>query len=211
MKLVIIGGAGALGRNIIQNFTQAGHSCINIDYFANPEADTNIIIKSADEGVKLESIADLVICVAGSWKGTAQPFTYTESLSTWMALESSNIKPALLAATLATKHNCRVVLTSAAASLHACPGMVEYGMVKSAINMLAKSMKVGALVLMPAVLDTPANHRDMPNADTSHWTPLDHISSYLLQYYADNQDNTSCEFIVIKTNKGKTCFEKSNY
>lgn len=209
MNLVVVGGAGALGRNIIQKFKAAGNNhIINVDYVSVDDANKNIIIRSPDDQVNLECNVALVICVAGSWKPTAKPFSYTNTLATWQALEASNIKPALLAASLASYNDCRLVLTSAAASSHACPGMVEYGMVKAAINMLGKSVRVkgGVLVMMPAVLDTPANRRDMPGADTSNWTPLDDISSYLLTYKPDSSD---CEFVTIKTANGKTSFEKT--
>ena len=209
--VVVVGGAGALGSNIISTFKRGGVPHVaSIDYKSNPEADENIIITSANDNVPLSTTkADVVICVAGSWQGTADPFTYKDTLSTWTALEASNIKPTLLAATLASAHGARLVLASAAAARHACPGMVEYGMVKSAVNMLARSVQLerGTLVLCPAVLDTPANRMAMPSADTSKWTPLADISAFLLEDSSKEHAAKECRFVTIKTSGGKSSFE----
>jgi dihydropteridine reductase len=209
--VVVIGGAGALGRSIIESFKAASRLVVSVDFNPNDQADENVIITNADESVNINTAnVSRVICVAGSWQGTPKDFSsYPSVLAGWKALEASNIKPALLAASLATKYNCGLVLISALASRHACPGMVEYGMAKSAVNMLAASIKAsvgegGVLVLMPAVLDTPANRRDMPHADTSHWTPLSELSNYVIKHEAI----MGCKFINVKTTKEGTIFEE---
>ena len=106
-------------------------------------------------------------------------------------LWASNVKSALLACHLAASLSWTssdggvLCLTSAKASLSACPTMLAYGACKQAVNQLVKGMAasgsglpgtVKVCALLPEVLDTPANRRDMPQADTGSWTPLETLT-----------------------------------
>ena len=222
MNIAVVGGAGALGRSVISKFRGEGsHHVINIDLKENDQASENLIIKKSDEEVDIKEALDAVVCVAGSWEPTPPGSPFGEVLATWDRLESSNIKSALLAASLAINthkpsQKCKLFLTSAAASLHSCKGMVEYGMAKSAINMLAASLSsekdsnaLPVTVLMPAILDTQTNRGDMPNADFSGWTPTSDVAKFIYERVnAIDANSPGVSFITIKTKNNQTEFAK---
>jgi dihydropteridine reductase len=222
MNIAVIGGAGALGRSIVNKFVNEGsHKVINIDLKENDQASDNILIKGSEEDIDIKDDLEVVICAAGSWEPTPPGSPFSEVLATWKRLESTNIKPALLAASLAiNNHNppkkCKLFLTSAIPSLHACKGMVEYGMAKAATNMLASSIASekdpktpSVTVLMPAILDTQANRGDMPNADFSSWTPTADVAKFIYERVTSIDANASgASFITIKTKNNQTEFTK---
>lgn len=63
--------------------------------------------------------------------------------------------------------------------------MIGYGLAKSAIHQLTKSLSgkdsglpENSLVvsILPITLDTPMNRKWMPNADFTSWTPLQYVA-----------------------------------
>lgn len=66
-------------------------------------------------------------------------------------------------------------------------GMIGYGVAKSAVHHLTRSLaKDGglpdesvAIAILPITLDTPMNRKWMPNADFSTWTSLDFVAEYI--------------------------------
>nr|CAI5817736.1 unnamed protein product [Callosobruchus analis] len=94
----------------------------------------------------------------------------------------------LIAAAIAAHHLKEggvLQLTGAKAALQATPGMIGYGMAKSAVHQLTKSLSAkdsgipaNSLVtaILPVTLDTPMNRKWMPKADFSTWTPLEFVA-----------------------------------
>jgi dihydropteridine reductase len=76
-------------------------------------------------------------------------------------------------------------ITCFIASLSLTAGMIGYGMAKSAVHQLTKSLAAEnsglppnslAVAILPVTLDTPMNRKWMPNADFSTWTPLEFVA-----------------------------------
>jgi dihydropteridine reductase len=103
------------------------------------------------------------------------------------------VMSSVLAAHVASKYLSSgglLVMTGSAPCCSATPGMLPYGMAKSAIHHLVKSLAdpvAGGLKenvttlayivicnirILPETLDTPGNRSGMPTADFSAWTPL---------------------------------------
>lgn len=66
-------------------------------------------------------------------------------------------------------------------------GMIGYGVAKSAVHHLTKSVAEESgglpsnscvLSILPITLDTPMNRKWMPKADFSTWTPLEFVAEY---------------------------------
>ena len=99
-----------------------------------------------------------------------------------------SIWSSLISASIAAQHlktGGVVTLTGAKAALEGTPGMIGYGMAKSAVHHLTKSL-AGAdsglpenslvVAILPITLDTPMNRKWMPKADFTTWTPLEFIA-----------------------------------
>lgn len=118
--------------------------------------------------------------------------------SVWSSLISASIAAQYL------KEGGVVTLTGAKAALEGTPGkqwplikllstfhilgMIGYGLAKSAVHHLTKSLAGensglpnGALAvsILPVTLDTPMNRKWMPKADFTTWTPLEFVAEYV--------------------------------
>jgi NAD(P)-dependent dehydrogenase (short-subunit alcohol dehydrogenase family) len=70
----------------------------------------------------------------------------------------------------------RLVFVSARATFSSTAGMAAYSASKAGLNMLVSSLAeevkrqdINVNAVLPTVLDTPANRKDMPQADFSTW------------------------------------------
>jgi NAD(P)-dependent dehydrogenase (short-subunit alcohol dehydrogenase family) len=83
-----------------------------------------------------------------------------------------------------------IVNVSAAATARAGAGMGAYTAAKSAVSRLTEALAAEELAngvrvnaVMPSVIDTPANRRDMPDADPGRWvtpTEIAEVVAFLL-------------------------------
>lgn len=80
-----------------------------------------------------------------------------------------------------------IINVGAAAHQRGQAHMSAYGAAKGAVARLTESMAeelrnedIGVFCVMPEMIDTPANRRDMPTADTSNWTPPSAIAEVML-------------------------------
>jgi dihydropteridine reductase len=55
---LIVGGSGALGRNVVSVFKKHGWRLLNVDIRSNEEADVNITLKSESISSQLRAIHD---------------------------------------------------------------------------------------------------------------------------------------------------------
>ncbi|KAG0332555.1 hypothetical protein BG004_001198, partial [Podila humilis] len=75
--IVVYGGSGALGRAIVSFFVKKQWSVTSVDFFANPEATTNVLLEKSDsleeQGKRVlggvVGQVDAIVCVAGGWAG----------------------------------------------------------------------------------------------------------------------------------------------
>ena len=81
--IIVYGGSGALGREIVEKFKAANYYVISIDLFDNSAADANVTISKLDKWVEQseevlqklchllqrERSVSLISCVAGGWAG----------------------------------------------------------------------------------------------------------------------------------------------
>ncbi len=203
--VVVTGAAGALGSVVADTLTRDGVKVIAID-----QAET--IAGAADfalsfPGVDLcdqRSVADVFAVIerkVGSLNGLvniAGGFRWETiadgDIATWDRLFNLNLKTALItsqaALPLLAAKGGSIVNISAAASQKAAAGMGAYAAAKSAVSRLtealAEEMKdrgVRVNAVLPSIIDTTANRRDMPQADFSRWvSPRDiaNVISFLL-------------------------------
>ena len=142
-RVIIYGGRGALGSEIVNKFKTNGWWIANIDIKPNDTADENIVAEGdtwqsqednvcASVGTLLgDDKLDAVICVAGGWAGGSP--ASKEFVANSEAMWKSSVWPASISARLATLHlktGGMVILPGAAAAVAGTPGMAGYGMAK---------------------------------------------------------------------------------
>jgi NAD(P)-dependent dehydrogenase (short-subunit alcohol dehydrogenase family) len=86
----------------------------------------------------------------------------------------------------------RIVNIGAAAALKAGTGMGAYAAAKSAVHRLTESLAdelkaegITVNAVLPSIIDTPANRKDMPDADRSKWVAPVELASIILFLASD--------------------------
>lgn len=227
MKCAVIGGSGALGKQLITKLLENGFKVISVDLSTNSQATESVVLKSpvsepenlenASKAAKAHGPFDAVFCVAGGWQGgnAVSDAFIRSSISMWQM----NVLSATLAASLCGSLHPTglLVFTSAKASLSATSGMLGYGMAKSATNHLITSLASSGsglpetctvLGVLPVTLDTEANRSAMPKADFSTWTPLAVLAEKMCEW-AKNKDNRpkSGSLVAVETDANGTTFK----
>ncbi|KAI8077596.1 hypothetical protein BDF21DRAFT_445008 [Thamnidium elegans] len=230
-KLVVYGGAGGLGRVLVQHFKSKGYTVINIDLVENKDADFNTLASTSgslsEQGHAInESISSLlgteklcgIFCVAGGWAGGnsgSKDFLKSSELMIHQSVNSS-----LIAANIASKHlqtGGLLTLTGALAALDATPGMIGYGIAKAAVHHLVKDLAAPSsglpegckvTAVLPVTIDTPMNRKFMPDADFDMWTSPAEIATQLEGYLTGQLPLTSGKLVSAVTNGGVTKFEQ---
>lgn len=226
-RVIVYGGKGALGREIVAFFKEKSWWVGSIDIFGNEEANANFLINPESSWTEQnESInnqvasaigdekLDAIVCVAGGWAGgnAASKDLVKNSDMMW----KQSVWTSIIAAGLASnylKAGGMLTLTGAKAALGSTPGMIGYGMAKAAVHQLISSLSGdnGGLpenscvaAILPITLDTPMNRKFMPKADTSTWTPLDFVAKLLYNWSTNVDRPSSGSLVQLETKDGKT-------
>ncbi|CAL8330234.1 unnamed protein product, partial [Gadus morhua 'NCC'] len=198
-RVLVYGGKGALGSQLVQHFKSKGWWVGSIDMALNEEASDNVLVKrsecfmeqadqvTADVAQLLgQQKVDAILCVAGGWAGgkcSSKDLVKNSDLMWKQSVWTSTISSQLAA--LHLKTGGLLALTGAKACLTGTPGMVGYGMAKAAVHQLCRSLgeknsglpaDAIAVAILPVTLDTPMNRKFMPDADFGTWTPLEYVS-----------------------------------
>ncbi|OWZ24689.1 Dihydropteridine reductase [Phytophthora megakarya] len=198
-KLLVVGGAGSLGRCVVKHFVRASWGVTSVGFSANEDAANNVLLpqtnslKQAEQTLQEISSRygkmNTVVCTAGGWAGGS--IRDADSLVNIGDMHSKNLESAFLATYLASHllvPGGLLVLTGATAALQATPGMVSYGASKAATHHLIASavteLSEGSSVLgvLPTTIDTPMNRQFMADADFSTWTKAEDIAEKILEW-----------------------------
>mgnify|MGYP001809592535 CR=1 FL=1 len=144
-----------------------------------------------------------------------------------------NVESSILAASLASKYlkadGLCVFVGAKAVAVHPTPDMLAYAMAKSAVASLATNLSINSpfsvTLLLPyktfknfshllsfllpffsEVLDTEANRKSMPTADTSKWTPVHLIAEKVAEFLKEPKENVNGKSWLITTRAGETKF-----
>jgi len=146
-SVLIIGGAGALGKSVVNAFKTSSWKITNIDLIKNKEANQNILIqKPFDKDLilnvhkQIKSNYDCVINVAGGWRG--ESLKNEEIVVVSEIMYNQNVLSSVLAAHLAKKFmnkNGLLVLTGAASVKdNYNSGMIAYQLAKNSVHYLTE-------------------------------------------------------------------------
>lgn len=201
-KTVIITGAfGVLGRAVGEIASAQGARVAMLDMktaaqtMTDPELAMAVDLTNAAETaaamqsvrVKTGSI-DALLNIAGGFAW--ESFAEGGAIITWERMFTLNLKTTLTATQAALPHLIEaqgaVVNVGAASALKAGAGMGAYAASKQGVMKFTESLaeelkgKVRVNAVLPSILDTPQNRKDMPQADPSAWVQPADLAKVML-------------------------------
>lgn len=199
MYTIVTGAVGALAQTVCRELRKNGHMIIGID--CQPSTFSAETIEQFYGHIDLTDYAvvdELAIRIQASGAqisglvNIAGGFTWSTILDspsdTWDKMWRLNTLTSLNASKafipLMQKQKGVVINIGAGAARHAELGMGPYAASKSAVARLTEALaeelkKDGIRVnsILPSIIDTPANRRDMPDADFSTWVTPQEIAN----------------------------------
>ena len=211
--IVVTGGFGALGSGVAAAAVDSGASVAVLDVGASaPPALAERLGPSALclGGVDLSSSEgarkamaevkakfgrlDALLNIAGGFRWETIEGGKAETRDQLFAM---NFKTALNACQAALPHLLesgagRIVNVGAQSALRAASGMGPYAASKSAVHRLTESLAeelklkgVTVNAVLPSIIDTPANRRDMPKAEFDRWVKPADLAAVILFLASD--------------------------
>ena len=212
-KVVIVTGAfGALGRVVARTLALRGARLGLVDASsALPEAlASEFAAHLVLPGVDLSSLdatqamvaqvvgrrggLDAVVNIAGGfrWETVA-----AGDPATWDAMFTMNLKTALHVCKASLPHllgreGTRIVNIGAGAAAKATAGMGAYAASKAAVQRLTEALAeetkdrgLTVNAVLPGIIDTPANRKDMPQADFARWVAPEAVADVVAFLLSD--------------------------
>ncbi|HEX7324242.1 MAG TPA: SDR family NAD(P)-dependent oxidoreductase [Rhodanobacteraceae bacterium] len=188
-RIAVTGAFGSLGTAVVAAAIAAGAKVAAIDRAAAPAAahgaqafggvdlaDTAAAKTAIDAAAKALGGLDALVNIAGTFRYE----TLTDgSPDTFDLLYRINLRTAVAASKAALAHlgdGGRIVNIGAASALKAGAGVAAYTASKSGVmrftESLAEELKprnITVNAVLPSILDTPPNRKDMPKADFAKW------------------------------------------
>lgn len=201
-KVIVITGAfGALGKVAAQRAQARGfvaamldHAPVPPDMVNRPLAIGSVDLTKPDQAMEaMQKIRDgagrisALLNIAGG-------FTFRTladgDCTDWDLMYAINLKTAVNASRAALPHLIEsrgaIVNVGAAGALKAGVGMGAYAAAKAGVHRLTESLaeelkgKVRVNAVLPSILDTPQNRKDMPAADFGAWVQLTELADVML-------------------------------
>jgi len=199
--IAITGGHGVLGRAVVEAALADGLKVAVIDYSGGrpvPEGMMELgdvdLTDSASATKAIDAVADhfgrldALLNIAGGfvWQTT------DDADPAWGKMFALNLTTALNASRAALPHlkrsaEGRIVNVGANGALKAAAGMGAYAASKSGVHRLTeslaeelKSTPVTVNAVLPSILDTDQNRKDMPDADPAKWVQPSDLARVIL-------------------------------
>ena len=199
--IVVTGGHGVLGKAAVEAALSRGLNVALIDHARGETAPGGTLeiggVDLTDAGAAEVAIAkvverfggiDALLNIAGGfvWQTT------DDAKPAWDRMFALNLTTALNASRAALPHlkastEGRIVNVGANGALKAGAGMGAYGASKSAVHRLTEALaeelketSVTVNAVLPSILDTEQNRKDMPDADPSKWVRPSDLAEVML-------------------------------
>ena len=210
-RTIVTGGFGALGTEVGRVLAAAGAKVALLDRADSPAGikektgaalalggvdltDALAAQAAIDKGAAALGGLDALVNIAGAfrWETLADG-----DIATWDFLYATNVKTAAAASKAALPHLMkskagRVVNIGAGAAAKAGAGMGAYAASKAGVakltEALAEEVKANGITVnavLPSIIDTPANRKDMPKTDFSKWVTPGEIADAILFLLSD--------------------------
>ena len=218
--VVVTGASGALGSAVVRTLRVCNAVVAQIDHApvaagdAEPLkfggfdlAETQAATAALAEVAAATRKIDALINIAGGFQ-----FHKLEahSLEHWDAMYHQNLRSAVACCAAALPYirasgAGRIINLGAAGAEHAGAGMGPYAAAKAGVAKLTESLaeelkdqRVTVNAILPSIMDTPRNRRDMPEADFSRWVPLESVAKLMAYLLSDAAAPINGALIAIK-------------
>jgi NAD(P)-dependent dehydrogenase (short-subunit alcohol dehydrogenase family) len=133
---------------------------------------------------------DILLNIAGGWRGGKRVADVTEE--EWDLMLDMNLRSAFLINRAVLPYMVkqgwgRIINLGSSAAVEPKPRRVQYAVSKAGVVALTAAIAadyrrsgIAANVILPSIIDTPANRKDMPDADTSRWVNPEEIAALML-------------------------------
>jgi NAD(P)-dependent dehydrogenase (short-subunit alcohol dehydrogenase family) len=191
-SIIVTGGFGVLGQAVSAAFLSAGDQVARIDFVPSPHAslpgaldiggvdltDAKATQAALDRVAAAQGGIDVLVNVAGgfTWETLEEG-----DIETWAKMQAMNLLSNATITKLALPQirqsdAGRIVSIGAGAAIKAGMGMGAYTASKAGVHRLTEALaeelagsSVTVNAILPSIIDTPTNRKDMPDADTSQW------------------------------------------
>jgi NAD(P)-dependent dehydrogenase (short-subunit alcohol dehydrogenase family) len=206
--ILITGAAGALGQGVLRSVLAAGYKVIGVDRAPLPEEfaqsaqvlglqgdalSPQFMDAAVRQGTERFGSIDGLFHLAGMYRYS--PLADTD-LDTWNLILSVNLTSVYVAAHAVlpalTESHGAMVFVGAAAGINAPGNQSAYVVSKAGVIAFARSLAaelrpagVRVNCIVPDIIDSPANRKSMPNADTSKWLTTEQVADALLYLVSD--------------------------
>ena len=183
MKVLVSGASGALGQEVCRRLTESGHEILplrSVDLSDAAAAQAAVNDYAATGGF------DGLVNIAG---GFTWETVLDGDVETWDRMWAMNLKTALNTCRAAIPHMSdggSIINIGAAASARAAAGMGAYTASKSAVARLTEALAeelapqaIRVNAVLPTIIDTPANRKDMPDADFGAWVTAEELANII--------------------------------
>ena len=188
--IAITGGHGVLGRAVVEAALAEGLKVAVIDHASGQSAPDGVLelggidlTDPASATKAIDAVAahfgrlDALLNIAGGfvWQTTDDP------APAWSKMFALNLTTALNASRAALPHlkaspEGRIINVGANAALKSAAGMGAYAASKAGVHRLTESLaeelkdtSITVNAVLPSILDTAQNRKDMPDADPAKW------------------------------------------
>ena len=202
-SVIVTGGFGALGQIVAKAFSDEGDKVARIDFA--PEAASKLagaldiggvdLTDQAATRVALDRVVkalggiDVLVNIAG---GFTWETLEDGSIDSWARMQSMNLMTAATITKLALSElkqasEGRIINIGAGAAVKTGMGMGAYAASKSGVHRLTEALaeevagtSLTVNAILPSIIDTPTNRKDMPDADFSDWVQPGAIADVIM-------------------------------
>jgi NAD(P)-dependent dehydrogenase (short-subunit alcohol dehydrogenase family) len=202
-SVIVTGGFGALGQVVAKAFADRGDKVARVDFAPSAAAPlagaldiggVDLTDATATQGVIDKVVAeqggiDVLINVAGGFTWETME---DGSLDSWTRMQAMNVTTAATITKLALPHlkksaQGRIINMGAGGAVKADMGMGAYAASKAGVHKLTEALAVELMgssvtvnAILPSIIDTPTNRKDMPDADPKGWVTPQGIAEVML-------------------------------
>jgi len=199
--IAVTGGHGVLGRAVVEAALADGLEVAVIDHAAGPTAPEGVLelggVDLTDPAAAARAVdavaarfgrLDALLNIAGGfvWQ------TVDDADPAWGKMFALNVTTALNASRAALPHlkaspEGRIINVGANGALKSAAGMGAYAASKAGVHRLTESLaeelkdtSVTVNAVLPSILDTDQNRKDMPDADPAKWVQPSDLARVML-------------------------------
>lgn len=197
-KVLVTGASGELGKAVVRKYVEQGYPVYGISHedigpfsaempevkWIKADLTRSESVKNALKGLSFDI---LIHCVGGFRFARADQISDADL----DFLLNANLKSAFLVVRqlipqMIENNFGRIVLISAKASLNPPAGMSAYAATKAGINALTvalaeevKAYDITVNSILPSIIDTPLNRKDMPKANFESWVTPNELAEII--------------------------------